>query len=105
DHRAIAPQRLARVVREDLRNDAHRGKNQNVNLRMCEEPEEVLPQQRVTAAGDIENLTADDETARQEEARVQHAIAELQNGGCFERREREEKKESRDELRPDEERQ
>ena len=52
DHRAIAPQRLARVVRDDLGDDAHRRKDQHVHLGVREEPEQVLPQQRVAAAGD-----------------------------------------------------
>ena len=52
DHHAVAPQRLARVVGDDLRDDAHRRKDQDVDLGMTEEPEQVLPQQRAAAAGD-----------------------------------------------------
>ena len=95
DHRLVAPQRLARVVGDDLRHDSHRRQDQHVNLGMRKEPEEVLPQQRVAAAGIGERLTADHETARQEEARAGDAIHELQHGRGFERREGEQQQERR----------
>ena len=68
DHQAVAPERLARVVGDHLGDDAHRRQDQHVDLGVAEEPEQVLPQQRVAAAGDVERLAADDEAARQEEA-------------------------------------
>ena len=54
DHRAVAPQRLARVVRDDLGDDAHGRQDQDVDLRVGQEPEQVLPEERVAAAGDLE---------------------------------------------------
>ena len=106
DHRAVAPERLARVVRDDLGDDAHRRQDQHVDLGMREEPEQVLPEQRVAAAGHwSSDLAADDEAARQEEARAGHAIHQLQDRRGLERRERQQQQERRDELRPDEERQ
>ena len=56
DQRAVAPQRLTRVVRDDLGHDAHRRQDEHVHLRMRQEPEQVLPEQRIPAAGDRERL-------------------------------------------------
>ena len=72
---------------------------------MREKPEQVLPEQRVAAAGDRERLPADDEPARQEEAGAGEAIHPLQHRRRLERRKREQQQERGDELRPDEERQ
>ena len=104
DERLVTPQRFARVVGDDLRDDSHRRKNQHVHLRMGEEPEEVLPQNRIAAAGVSEDLSADDETSRKEKARVRNAIHELQHAGRLERRKCEQQQERCDELRPHEER-
>ena len=52
DERLVTPERLARVVRDDLRDDAHARQNQHVNFRMPEEPKEMLPEQRTAAAAD-----------------------------------------------------
>ena len=51
DERLVAPERLARVVRDHLRDDAHRRQDEHVHLGMREEPEQVLPEERVAAAG------------------------------------------------------
>ncbi len=40
DQGLVTPERLAGVVRDDLRDDAHAGQNQHVNFRMREEPEQ-----------------------------------------------------------------
>ena len=85
--------------------DAHRREDQDVDLRVREEPEQVLPEERVAAAGHVHDLAADDETARQEEAGSGEAIHQLQHAGRFERREGEQQQERGHELRPDEERQ
>ena len=50
DHRAVAPERLAGVVGDHLGHDAHRRQDQHVDLGVGEEPEQVLPEQRVAAA-------------------------------------------------------
>jgi hypothetical protein len=47
--RPVAEQFLAREHRDDLGDDAHRREQHDVDLRMAEEPEEVLPEDRVTA--------------------------------------------------------
>ena len=48
-HRFVAEDRLAREGREQLRGHAHAGQDRDVDLRVAEEPEQVLPQQRRAA--------------------------------------------------------
>ena len=81
------------------------GQDQDVDLRVRQEPEQVLPEQRVAAAGVGEDLAADHEAARQEEARAGHPIHQLHDARRLERRKGQEQQEGRDELRPHEERQ
>ena len=45
-HGLVSEDRLARKGREHLRSHAHSRQDCDVNLRMTEEPEQVLPQQR-----------------------------------------------------------
>src|SRR5580658_6480614 len=71
---------------------------------MGEEPEQVLPQQRVAAARHLQDLAARVEAARQEKTGPSEAVHQLQDAGRFERREREQQQERSHELRPDEER-
>ena len=54
--RAVAEDRLAREDGDDLRDDPERGQDQRVDLRVGEEPEEVLVEQRVAAAGRVEEV-------------------------------------------------
>jgi len=70
---------------------------------MGQEPEQVLPQQGATAAAYLEGLTAHHQTAWQEEARTDKPIHELQERGCFERREGEQQEKGCNQLRPDKE--
>ena len=56
-HRGVAEQRLARERRDDLRDDAERRQDHDVDLGMAEEPEDVLEHHRVAAAGGVEELT------------------------------------------------
>ena len=72
---------------------------------MREEPEQVLPEQRIATAGNLERPVADDEPARQEEAGARDLVHQLQHARRFERRKREQQQEARHELRPHEERQ
>ena len=57
-HRAVAEDRLAREHGDDLRDDPHRGQDQRVDLRVCEEPEEVLEEHGVAAARRVEEVGA-----------------------------------------------
>ena len=51
--RLVTPERLARVVRDDLRDNPHARQNQHVNFRVPEEPKEMLPEERAAAAADL----------------------------------------------------
>ena len=46
DREAVAPERLAREDRQDLEHDAEAGQREDVDLRVPEEPEDVLVQER-----------------------------------------------------------
>ena len=50
DQHAVAPDRLPRVVGDDLADYAQRRQDQDVHLGMGQEPEQVLPQQHAAAA-------------------------------------------------------
>ena len=63
----------------------------------------MLPEERVAAAGVVEDLAADDEAGREEEARAGQAIHQLHDARGLERREGQEQEEGGDELRPHEE--
>ncbi len=58
DHHPVAPERLARVVRHDLGHDSHRRENEDINLRMGQEPEEVLPEERRPAPSNVQQFAA-----------------------------------------------
>ncbi len=105
DERLVTPERLARVVRDDLRDDAHAGQNEHVNFRMPEEPEQVLPEKRTATAADLQRRAVHDQAARHEETGRRHAIHQLHDDRGFERRKREQQQKRGHELRPDEERQ
>src|SRR3954468_20641398 len=69
---------------------------------MCEEPEEMLPEERTAATADVSGLAADEQAGREIEAGMENFVHELHDGSGFERREGQQKKEAGDELRPDE---
>ena len=93
DHRGIAEQGLPRERRQHLGDDPHRRKDQDVHLRVTEDPEQMLPEQRgAPARGDVE---------RGPEEAVEHQ----EDQGDRDRREGEEGENVGDEGGPDEERQ
>ena len=51
DHRLVAEERLAGEATDDVGDHAHRRQDHDVHGRMGIEPEQVLPQQRLPAAG------------------------------------------------------
>ena len=63
----------------------------------------MLPEERVAAAGHVDDLAADDEAGREEEAGAGQAIHELHDARGLERRKRQEQQEGGHELRPHEE--
>src|SRR3712207_7200647 len=54
DHERVAEERLAREDGQHLGDDPHRRQDEDVHLRVAEEPEEVLPEDRVAALLDVE---------------------------------------------------
>ena len=95
NQRAIAPQRLAGVVGDDFRHNAHRRQNQHINFRMRQEPEQMLPQQRTSAAGDVQRLPGNHQARRQEKAGAKGIVHQLQATGRFQRREGQQQQERR----------
>src|SRR5207247_3384010 len=55
-HESVAEDRLARESRQHFRDDAHRGQDQDVDFGMAEEPEQVLPEQRVATPVGLEEV-------------------------------------------------
>ena len=82
-HRVVAEDRLAREHRQDVRRDAHGGQDQDVDLGVAEEPEQVLPEQRLAAAGG------------QEEVRAGHAVEEQHAERRGEHRQRQQQQDRR----------
>ena len=80
------------MVRDHLGHDPHGGKNQDIDFRMPEKPEEVLPQQRIAAARNLHDLSADHQGFRQEEARSGDTVHELKDRGSFQWRERQQQR-------------
>ena len=58
-HRRVAEQRLARERGDDLRHDAERRQDHDVDLGVAEEPEDVLEHHRIAAAGRVEEVGAE----------------------------------------------
>ena len=55
-HDRVAEQRLAREHGQDLGDDAHARKDEDVHLGMAEDPEQVLVQQRIAAGAALKKL-------------------------------------------------
>ena len=88
------------------RDDADRRKDQHVDFGVAEKPEQMLPEQRIAAAGrSSQRHAADDEPAWEEEAGACEPIRQLQDCRRLQRGKREQQQQRRDQLRPDEERQ
>ena len=77
-HGLITEHRLARESGQHVRGHAHSRKNGDVNLRMAEEPEQVLPQQRRPARMRGDGRIGHHQPAGNEEARSRHAIEQQQ---------------------------
>ena len=58
-HEWITEQRLARKYGKNFRDDAEAWKDEDVHLGVTEDPEQVLPQERVGAGSDIEECCAE----------------------------------------------
>ncbi|KAF1857671.1 hypothetical protein Lal_00014188 [Lupinus albus] len=91
-HREVAEDRLARERGDDVRHDAEGRQDHDVHFGVTEEPEQVLVQDRITAAG------------RVEERRAEVAIGQQHRDGAREHRQRQQQEERGDQLGPGEER-
>ena len=91
DQALVTEDRLAREHRDDLARDAEERQGEDVHLRMAEEPEQVLPEDR-TAIGGIEHHRA-----------VVTVDERDHEGGC-QNRERDQHEDARDECCPGEDR-
>ena len=69
DHELVAEQRLAAEHRQHFADDAEAGQDEDVHLRMPEDPEQVLPQQRIGAGVDVEELRTEVALEHQQEQR------------------------------------
>jgi hypothetical protein len=92
DDNRITEQRLLRERRNDVRDDPEGRQDQDVDLRMAEDPEEVLPEDGIAAAG------------RLEEQRSEHAVEQEEDRPDRERRERQDDEERDNQRHPGEER-
>ena len=67
DHRLVAEERLAGENRDNVRDHTHRRQDHDVDGRVRVEPEQMLPQQRLTTAG-TSRYAIDDQPFGNEEA-------------------------------------
>ncbi len=103
-HRLVAEQRLAREAGDHVRDHAHRRQNHDVHGRVRIEPEQVLPQQRLPAAGRQRRVVGRP-TLGNEKPGPQQAIHQLHEAGRREHRQGERLQDGRDEHGPDRHRQ
>ena len=80
-HERITKQRLARKHWEHFRNDAEAWKDEDVHLGMAEDPEQVLPQERIGAGSDIEECCTEVALERKQEE------CDSNNGHCEQQQE------------------
>ncbi len=91
-HAEVAENRFLREGRHDLTDHSKTRHDQDVDLRMSEEPEQVLEQNRVATAG------------RSEKSSSEIAVGQQHRDSTGEHRHRQQNEEHRDQLRPDEQR-
>ena len=72
-HDRVAEERLARERRQDLRHQTERRQDQDVDLWVTEDPEQVLPEERVGAGGHRVEVRAEEPVELQEHERDRDA--------------------------------
>ena len=87
-----------------MRRHAHAGENRDIDFRVSEEPEQMLPQDRRTAAA-VDDLIVDDQPGRDEEARAEVAVEQQQDTGGEQNTEGQQAEDGGYEPGPDRERQ
>src|ERR1041385_3769372 len=100
DERFVTPQRLARIVSQDFGDDSEGRQDQNVNLRMTQEPKQMLPQERAASAADVKGRTIDHHSGGKKKTGFGNSVHQLHHDGGLEWRKREHQKESGHKLRP-----
>ena len=65
-HHRVAEQRLAGERRQDLRHEAERRQDQDVDLGVSEDPEQMLPEQRVGPGLDLVEVRPEEAVEHQE---------------------------------------
>ena len=58
-HGGVADQRTAAEGRQRVGDDAHRRQHERIDPRVAEHPEQMLPEQRLAAAGGVEEVRAE----------------------------------------------
>ena len=102
DHHAVAEDVLARVDADQVGDDAEGGQRDDVDLRVAEEPEQVLEQDRAAAA--VGELLAHLDQRRHEEAGAEQPVEHHHHAGDEERREGEHRHDGGGEDAPDRQR-
>ena len=104
DHRPVAEQRLPGERGEDVRHHAHRRQDHDVDGRVAVEPEEVLPEQGLAAAG-AGDPVVDHVALGREEPGAEHAVGDLHKAGGRQHGQGERLQDGGDEHGPDRHRQ
>src|ERR1700722_4256535 len=79
-HHPITKNRFPRKIRQYVRDDTHPRKDRYIDFGVAKKPEQVLPEQRQTAAVSL-YLIVDHEPRRQKETRTEITIKQQQNSG------------------------
>ncbi|MNN99450.1 hypothetical protein D3C81_2190920 [compost metagenome] len=58
-HRAVPEQSFARKGRNDLRDNAERRQNEDIHFGMAEDPENMLPEHRISARTCLEEISSE----------------------------------------------
>ncbi len=92
DHAEVAEDRLAAEGGDDVADDPEAGQDHDVDFRVAEEPEQMLEQHRIAAAGGVE------------EGGAEIAVGDQHGDGAGQHRDRQQQQERRHQHRPDEQR-
>src|ERR1700679_2553146 len=83
DEHPLAKHRPAHVRNQDMGNDANAGNDRDVNFRMSEEPEKMLPEKSRTSRM-RQQLIIHNQARRYEEAGSRHMVENYQDAGRHE---------------------
>src|SRR5687767_427474 len=83
DHGLISADWFTGIVGDNFSNDTHRRQDENINFRMSQEPEQMLPKKRVAPSAHIQRLSADHKSAGQEKTGPGQAVHKLHDRSGF----------------------